>query len=152
VIKEVKEALDIPVIGSGDVFSALHVKKMFDETGCDGVAIARGALGNPWIFRDAAEYLKTGLVPARPDSHEVADVMTAHLRSIADYHGPLPAPVVFRKFFAWYTKGFRDVKPLKDRAFRAQTEEEMLAMITEFRENASYCQKTVSVSDNKLEL
>src|SRR3990172_8551800 len=63
VIREVKEALDIPVIGSGDVFSPSHVKKMFDETGCDGVAIARGALGNPWIFRETAEFLKTGIAP-----------------------------------------------------------------------------------------
>ncbi len=77
-----KEALDIPVIGSGDVFSPLHVKKMFDETGCDGVAIARGALGNPWIFRETAEFLKTGIVPPRPDNQEVADIMTAHLRAI----------------------------------------------------------------------
>ena len=151
VIREVKEALDIPVIGSGDVFSPLHVKKMFDETGCDGVAIARGALGNPWIFRETAEFLKTGMVPPRPDVFEVADIMAAHLRSIVQYHNPVMAPVVFRKFFAWYTKGFRDVKPLKERAFRAMSEDEMLMLINEFRENSSVCQKTVSVSDSLLE-
>jgi len=135
VIREVKEALDIPVIGSGDVFSPLHVKKMFDETGCDGVAMARGSLGNPWIFRETAEFLKTGMVPPRPDIFEVADIMSAHLRSIAQYHNPVMAPVVFRKFFAWYTKGFRDVKPLKERAFRAKTEDEMLELIAEFRDH-----------------
>ena len=133
VIREVKEALDIPVIGSGDVFSPVHVKKMFDETGCDGVAIARGALGNPWIFRETAEYLKSGMLPPRSDIHEVADIMAAHLRASVEFHGPVMAPVDFRKLFAWYTKGFRDVKPLKERAFRAKSEEEMLELITAFR-------------------
>jgi tRNA-dihydrouridine synthase B len=133
VIREVKEALSIPVIGSGDVFSPVLVKKMFDETGCDGVAIARGALGNPWIFRQTEEFLETGVLPARPDSGEVADIMADHLRSIVEFHGPEMAPVTFRKFFAWYTKGFREIKPLKDRAFRAKSEEEMLGLIEEFR-------------------
>jgi tRNA-dihydrouridine synthase B len=133
IIREVKEALSIPVIGSGDVFSPLLVKKMLDETGCDGVAIARGALGNPWIFRETEEFLKTGVLPARPDSGEVADVMADHLRSIAEFHGNEMAPVTFRKLFAWYTKGFRDIKPLKERAFRAKTEDEMLGLIEEFR-------------------
>ncbi|PKL51491.1 MAG: tRNA dihydrouridine synthase DusB [Nitrospira bacterium HGW-Nitrospira-1] len=150
VIREVKEALNIPVVGSGDVFSPLHAKKMFDETGCDCVAIARGALGNPWIFRETAEFLKTGKVPQRPHIHEVADIMAAHLRSIVDYHGPVAAPVVFRKLFVWYTKGFRDVKPLKDRAFRAETEEEMLELIAEFRGNERHCQTAMSVSGNDL--
>ncbi len=144
IIREVKEALDIPVIGSGDVFSASHVKKMFDETGCDGVAIARGALGNPWIFRETEEFLRTGILPARPQRQEVSDIMAAHLRSITAIHGPAPAPVVFRKLFVWYTKGFRDVKPLKERVFRAKTEEEMLELINEFRENASYSYPGVS--------
>ena len=77
---------------------------MFDETGCDGVAIARGSFGNPWIFFETAEYLKSGMVPQRPDIQEVADIMADHLRSIDSYHGPLTAPVVFRKLFAWYIR------------------------------------------------
>ena len=151
VIREVKEALDIPVIGSGDVFSPLHVKKMFEETGCDGVAIARGSFGNPWIFRETAGFLKDGVIPPRPDIQEVAGIMADHLRSIAAYHCPATAPLVFRKLFAWYIKGFRDVKPLKERAFRAKTTDEMLELITEFRENSSYFQKAESVRDNLLE-
>jgi tRNA-dihydrouridine synthase B len=152
VIREVKEALDIPVIGSGDVFSPLHVKKMLDETGCDGVAIARGSFGNPWIFRETAGFLEDGVIPPRPDIQEVADIMADHLKSIVSYHGQVTAPVVFRKLFAWYIKGFRDVKTLKERAFKAKTTDEMLALITEFRENALYSQKAVSVSDNLPEM
>lgn len=144
VIREVKEAVDIPVIGSGDVFSPVMVKKMFDETGCDGVAIARGALGNPWIFRETDEFLDTGMLLSRPDRHEVAETMAAHLRSIAEYYSPMMAPVLFRKLFVWYTKGFRNVKPLKDRAFRAKTEDEMLELITEFRVNTDHAPLTGS--------
>ena len=151
VIREVKEALDIPVIGSGDVFSPLHVKKMFDETGCDGVAIARGALGNPWIFRETAGFLETGVIPPRPDIQEVADIMADHLRSIAAYHGPVIAPVLFRKFFAWYTKGFREVKPLKERAFRAKTEDEMLEIIAEFRRHEGRTERAATISDEMAE-
>lgn len=137
IIRDVKEAINIPVIGSGDVFSPLHVKKMFNETGCDGVAIARGALGNPWIFRETTEFLKTDKLPQRPDIDEVSDIMTVHLRSIVKYYNPVMAPVVFRKFFAWYTKGFNGVKPLKERAFKAKTEDEMLALIAEFNGHGS---------------
>ncbi len=72
--------------------------------------------------------------------------MAAHLRSIAEYHGPVTAPVLFRKLFVWYTKGFRNVKPLKDRAFRAKSEEEMLELISEFKLNAAHSQATLSVS------
>ncbi len=151
VIREVKEALDIPVIGSGDVFSPLHVKKMFDETGCEGVAIARGALGNPWIFRETAGFLETGVIPPRPDIFEVADVMAEHLRAIAACHGPVIAPVLFRKFFAWYIKGFREVKPLKERAFRARTSEEMLELIAEFSRHEGRTEKVVTAGDDMKE-
>jgi tRNA-dihydrouridine synthase B len=150
VIRQVKEALDIPVIGSGDVFSPVHVKKMFEETGCDGVAIARGALGNPWIFRETTEFLANNMIPQRPDIYEVADVMTAHLRASVEFHGPVMAPVAFRKLFVWYTKGFRAVKPLKDKAFRAKTEEEMLELIAEFRGNISPSETTAGVSGGDL--
>jgi len=143
VIREVKESLDIPVIGSGDVFSPLHVKKMFDETGCDGVAIARGSFGDPWIFRETAGFLDDGVIPPRPDIQEVAGIMADHLGLIDSYHGQMTAPVVFRKLFAWYIKGFRDVKPLKERAFKAKTTDEMLELIREFRENALYSQQHV---------
>jgi len=146
IIREVKEALAIPVLGSGDVFSPLHVKKMFEETGCDGVAVARGALGNPWIFRETAGFLDSGVIPPRPDIQEVADIMADHLRGIAAYHGPETAPVVFRKFFAWYTKGFREVKPLKERAFRAKTADEMLELIAEFRRHETYAETAATIS------
>jgi len=133
IIRSVKEAVAIPVIASGDAFSPLLVKKMFDETGCDGVAVARGALGNPWIFRSIPEFLESGLPLQAPDRSEVADTMTRHLDSCIDIYGEKIGTILFRKFFAWYTRGITGMKPLRDKAFRAETREQMVASIDAIR-------------------
>jgi tRNA-dihydrouridine synthase B len=133
VICEVKKVLDIPVMGSGDVLSPLSVKKMFDETGCDGVVIARGALGNPWIFRETAELLASGKLPVRPNPEELTDTMAAHLGSCCGFHGDRIGTMLFRKFFGWYAKGFSHIKPLRMKAFQAKTEKQMLSIINELR-------------------
>lgn len=132
-IRRVKEAVEIPVIGSGNALSPQLIKKMFDETGSDGVAIARGAFGNPWLFRETAEFLKTGILPAGPDIDELADTMIAHLNLYADYYGGRSGTIVFRKFFCWYTRGLRDMKTLKEKAFRTETIEQMTGLINELR-------------------
>lgn len=133
IIREVKEALDIPVMGSGDIFSPQAVKRMLEETGCDGVAIARGALGNPWIFRETAVFLEKGVAPARPGIDEIADTMTRHLALFLDFYGRRRGPVLFRKFLVWYTGGIAHAKSLRERAFSAKTEDEMIAVIETFR-------------------
>lgn len=131
VIREVKKALDIPVIASGDLFSAQLIQKMFAETGCDGVAIARGALGNPWIFKEAEEYLREGSIIARPSSKKIIQTMLDHLDMSIDFHGQMVGVMLFRKFFSWYTKGFRGIRPLREKSSRAKTKEEMVAIIGE---------------------
>jgi tRNA-dihydrouridine synthase B len=131
IIKEVKEALDIPVIGSGDAFSAEMIKQMMDETGCDHVAIARGALGNPWIFKETEEFLKTGKIPERPDITEIAETMIEHLNAYVDFYGEYLGVMIFRKFFGWYTKGFYNIKPLRGRAFLTSSQNEMTDIINE---------------------
>lgn len=133
VIREVKEALDIPVIASGDALSPKLIKKMFDETGCDGVVIARGALGNPWIFRETAGFLKNGIEPERPNANVIADTMLSHLRLCVEFGGEKSGTIIFRKFFAWYIKGLSDTRPMKERAFKAVSEREMKAIIEETR-------------------
>ncbi len=134
VIREVKKALAIPVIASGDTFSPHLTKKLFDETGCDGVSIARGALGNPWIFRQAAEYLASGTLLPGPGIGEIVDTMTHHLDLCCDYRGERDGVVLFRKVFGWYVKGITDVRTLRDRAFRTGTKEGMEDLISELRE------------------
>lgn len=119
-IREVKKALKIPVIASGDIFSAALIDKMLDETGADGVAVARGALGNPWIFEDR-----------KPDKKEVVTIMTEHLNSCVDFYGEKRGVIIWRKFFGWYTKGFRKVRPLREKSSRAKTRDEMLGIIRE---------------------
>lgn len=128
-INNVKKALKIPVMASGNAFSSQAIKKIFEETGCDGVVIARGALGNPWIFRETDEFLKKGTVRPRPDINELRDTMIKHLDSCCDFYGEFRGVMIFRKFFGWYSKGIPDIKPLKEKAFHADTKGRMTDII-----------------------
>jgi len=132
-IKDVKKALDIPVIGSGDVFSPQLAKKMLDETGCDGLLLARGALGNPWIFEQIKAFLKNKKIIPRPGIDEIADIMIEHMDSYIDFYDALHGVMRFHKFFAWYTKGIPSVRPFREKAFRTRTKEGMLDIIGSFR-------------------
>lgn len=131
VIRRVKKRLDIPVIGSGDALTPPLIKKMFETTGCDGVAIARGALGNPWIFRQTSQYLATGIVPERPPLEELRCVMLRHLDMQCLQFGELRGTIMFRKLFGWYVKSLRNIKRLREKAFHALTKDQMTAIIAE---------------------
>ncbi|MFH1457821.1 MAG: tRNA dihydrouridine synthase DusB [Candidatus Omnitrophota bacterium] len=128
-IRKVREALKIPVIGSGDILSIPLVKRMFDETGCQAVAMARGALGNPWIFREAKQFLEKQEIIQRPSREEIIKVMIAHLKSYVDFHGERVGIIKFRKFFGWYVKGFRKIRPLRERSSRVKKAQEMIEII-----------------------
>ncbi len=131
IISEVRKALNIPLIASGDVFSGLLAKKMLDETGCAGLAIARGSLGNPWIFKEIKEYLESGKIVNRPAEKEIAKVMLEHLDACIDFYGERNGVVIFRKFYTWYTKGLRKVRRLRERSSRVKTKEEVVKIISE---------------------
>ncbi len=128
-IRGVKKALSIPVIASGDVLSAILAKKMLDETGADALVIARGALGNPWIFEEIKEFLKKGKIVPVPDKAEIVKIMLGHLDASIDFYGERNGVVIFRKFFGWYTKGLRKVRPLREKSSRSKTKEEMVGII-----------------------
>ncbi len=131
VIKEVKEAVHIPVIGSGDNNSSSRIRQMFDETGCDGVAIARGALGNPWIFREMRSFFQNGPPCKGPDVTERIGVMKNHLGLLLLHKGERRGIAAFHKFFIWYTRGLPNMRPLRDKAFRTSSPDELFESIDE---------------------
>lgn len=104
-IRKVKEAVSIPVIGNGDVFSGEDAVRMLEETGCDLVMIARGALGNPWIFRDAAAIWRGEEKPPAPSTSEKVQMMLRHLEHLAQIKGDRIAVKEMRKHVGWYLKG-----------------------------------------------
>ncbi|KPK02816.1 MAG: hypothetical protein AMK71_00990 [Nitrospira bacterium SG8_35_4] len=128
VIRKVKESVQIPIIASGDALSPELIKNLFSETGCNGVAVARGALGNPWIFRESIEYMTKGRIPDRPDVSKIAQTMKEHLLLSIELHGEKHGVIRFRKYFAWYSRGMA-VKDLRRKSFRASTRDEMLEFI-----------------------
>jgi tRNA-dihydrouridine synthase B len=128
-IRQVKKALRIPLIASGDILSPQLAKKMFDETGCDGLLVARGALGNPWLFKQIAEFLKSGNTLDKPSVDGIIETMIQHLDMCVDFYGEKNGVIIFRKFFAWYTKGFHKIRLLRERSCRAKNKEDMLEII-----------------------
>ena len=106
IIRQVKEAVHIPVIGNGDVTDAVSAKRMLEETGCDGIMVGRASRGNPWIFREINSYLDTGIIPERPTGQEVCDTILKHARLQLEYKGEYTAVREMRKHVAWYTTGY----------------------------------------------
>lgn len=131
VVAAVKSALSIPVIASGDNVSVPLVRTMFEETGCDAVAIARGALGNPWIFDQVIRFIETGAFQPGPGLVERLEVMRRHLDLMVDHWGDRRAAAAFHKFFIWYTRGLPGMKGLRDKAFRTASSEELSKVIEE---------------------
>lgn len=105
IIRQVKEAVDIPVIGNGDVFTGADGIRMMKETGCDLVMVARGAQGNPWIFRELMAAWRGEPEPERPSASEVREMMYQHLDQLVELKGEYAAVREMRKHIAWYTKG-----------------------------------------------
>lgn len=112
-IKELKEAVSIPVIGNGDIFSAMDAKAMFEYTGCDAVMVARGAQGNPWIFSEILSYMASGYIPERPTVGEVIAMIHRHKDLMIKEKGDYIALREMRKHVSWYTKGLRNATLLR---------------------------------------
>lgn len=106
IIRQVKKAVKIPVIGNGDVTDVFSAKKLIEETGCDGIMIGRASRGNPWIFKEITQYLDTGVVPERPTIEEVRDTVLRHAALQQQYKGEYIGIREMRKHVAWYTAGY----------------------------------------------
>ena len=114
IIRQVKEAVHIPVIGNGDVTSPETAKAMLEQTGCDGVMIARAAQGNPWIFSDLCAYEETGIYPKKRRAEELRNMMLRHARLQIEWKGDYIGIREMRKHVAWYTKGMEGSAKLRE--------------------------------------
>lgn len=130
IIAKVKEAVRIPVIGNGDVLSGADAVAMREQTGCDGVMIARGAQGNPWIFSELVHYEKTGELPPRPDKDEIREMMLRHAALQIQYKGDFIGMREMRKHVAWYTKGLHKAARLRDKINQVESYEELENLLT----------------------
>lgn len=125
IIRQVKEAVSIPVIGNGDVTSPQKAEELVKQTGCDGIMIARGAQGNPWIFSEMIAYEQTGKLPDRPSRKEVREMMLRHARLQLQYKGEYLGIREMRKHVAWYTKGLQGSAKLREEINRVESYEEL---------------------------
>ena len=126
VIKDVKKAVKIPVIGNGDIFSAEDAKAMKEYTGCDGLMVARGARGNPWIFR---EYLENGNVIDKPKINDIREMIIRHAKMLVDYKGEYTGIREMRKHIAWYTAGLPHSAELRRMCNQIETMENLIETV-----------------------
>ena len=130
IIRQVKEAVSIPVIGNGDVTSPQNADELVKQTGCDGIMIARGAQGNPWIFSEMIHWEETGELPPRPDKDEVREMMLRHARLQLEYKGEFSGIREMRKHVAWYTKGLKGAARLREKVNAVESLEELENLLT----------------------
>jgi len=131
-IARLKSAVDVPVLGNGDVWEAWDALRMMRETGCDAVIVGRGCLGRPWLFRELAQVFDGAEPDPPPVLGEVARVMLDHARRLADFFGEELGMRQFRKWTGWYTKGFRNSSAMRERLQRVETYAELEALTALF--------------------
>ena len=129
IIRQVKEAVSIPVIGNGDVDSPQKAKQLLEETGCDGIMVGRATEGNPWIFREISHYLDTGELLPHPALEEVKEMILRHARLQLEYKGEYTGMREMRKHVAWYTAGFPHSARLRGAVNEIESMEQLMVLL-----------------------
>ena len=132
-IRSVKEAVSIPVIGNGDVFSPEDAKRMMKSTGVDGIALARAVRGNPWLIRRTVLFLESGVLPEEPGLEERLRLMERHIELMVEYKGERTAVREMRKHLSWYTAGLPRSSDFRRRVNAAETSEELRGLLSLLR-------------------
>lgn len=134
IIKQVKEAVSIPVIGNGDVTTCYKAKEMLEQTKCDAVMIGRGVLGNPWLIRECVEYLENGKTPQEVSFLEKVEMMKRHYELLVEDKDEKRALLEIRSHIIWYLKGMPKSKEIKNQICQSKTTEEMFQILKEYQD------------------
>ena len=129
IIRQVKEAVSIPVFGNGDVTSPESAKKLMEETGCDGIMIGRAARGNPWIFKRVVQYLESGEILPKPSYNDIREMILRHAALQVEYKGEYTAMREMRKHVAWYTTGLPHSARMREKVNEVTTMVELETML-----------------------
>ena len=132
IIKKVKESVNIPVIGNGDITDIYKAKEMIEYTGCDGIMIGRGVLGNPWLMKEVITYLNDGIVIDKPSYEERIDMCFHHLDYLMNIKPEKVAILEMRSHAAWYIKGMPNAQSVKNEIFKAKTYDEFKNILDKY--------------------
>ena len=139
IIKEVKDAVSIPVIGNGDIKSCYDAKRMLDETKCDAVMIGRACLGNPWIIKQTVDYLEHGIEPVEPTIKERIQMIKKHLEYLLKIKDEKVAILEMRGHACWYLKGIPNSSKLRQEINKVKTKKELIDILNKFEEENNEC-------------
>ena len=132
IIKQVKESVNIPVIGNGDVTSAEKAKEMLDFTGCDAVMIGRGVLGNPWLIKECVSYLESGIIPPKPSAREKIEMLKRHYQLLVDSTSEKQAILEIRTHALWYIKGMPKSAYIKNEICKTKNSEDLFKILNDY--------------------
>ena len=136
IIAEIKQAINIPVIGNGDVFEVEDAVNMLEKTKCDAIMIGRGAQGNPWIFNRINHYMKTGEILPEPTLEEKITTAIRHMNLAVADHGDYVAVREMRKHIGWYLKGLKNSAKYRDQINKITDYKEVIAMLEEYMQHS----------------
>lgn len=135
IIRRVKDAVHIPVMGNGDIFSPEAARRILDETGCDGILVARGAMGNPWIFKRIVHYLDTGELLPEPTPEERIDMAIKHTLMLVDFKGEKCGVREMRTHIAWYIKGLKNAAGVKNSINTIDKVDELVELLQQYKKS-----------------